>query len=76
MKRVFFGLLALGAGVGALHFLGRWLQIRDSTACNGDARCQQRVQWGGESRRDREKTIGLFLLAGFAVWQAGGRDHG
>ena len=76
MKRIFFGLQALAAGVGCLHFLSRWLQIRDSTACFTDPRCQQRVQRGGEQRSDREKAIGLFALAGISIWVAASRGHG
>lgn len=76
MKRLVYGLLALASGVCAVHFLGRWLQLRDTTACYGDPRCQQRVQWGGQTRGDREKTIALFGLCGVFVWLAASRDHG
>ena len=76
MKRLFFGLLALASGLGALHFLSRWLQISDSTACYGDPRCQHQVQRGGQTRGDREKSIGLFVLAGVFIWVAGSRGHG
>jgi hypothetical protein len=75
MRRIFFGLVALGAGVGALHFTGRWLQVRDSSGCFGDANCQRRVQRGGDTRNDRQLAIGLFVLTGLSVWIAAGREH-
>jgi hypothetical protein len=76
MRRLFFGLVALAAGVGALHFLSRWLQIRDSSACMTDPRCQQRVQRGGEQGSDRQKAIALFALAGISIWVSASRSHG
>lgn len=74
MRRIFFGLLAIGSGLVALHFTSKWLQIRDATGCYTDAECQHRVQRGGETHSDKQMAIGLFALAGISIWIAGGRD--
>ena len=74
MKRIFFGLLAIGAGLGALHFTSRWLQVSDSTGCYGDNACMHRVQRGGTTRSDRQVAIGLFVLCGISVWLVAGSD--
>ena len=75
MRRIFFGIVALGAGIAALHFTSRWLQVKDSSGCMTDPRCQERVQRGGTTRDDRRTAIGLFVLAGVCVWLASGKDH-
>lgn len=74
MRRIFFGVVGIGAGLAAIHFAGRFLQVRESSGCYGDPRCMQMVQRGGETRSDRQYAIGLFVLAGVCIWMAAGKD--
>jgi hypothetical protein len=75
MKRALFGLLGIACGLGALHFLQGWLRVGSALHCYGNSRCLEAVQRGTDTTGDRQKTIGLFALAGLFVWMAGSSQH-
>ncbi|MBS2031937.1 MAG: hypothetical protein JST54_28830 [Deltaproteobacteria bacterium] len=75
MRRIFFGMCALGSGLAALHFTSRWLQLKDTSDCMGDASCEHMALRGGVTHNDRQVAIGLFVLTGICVWVASGKDH-
>jgi hypothetical protein len=75
VRRVFFGIAAIASGLVAVHFAARWLQLKDTTGCYGDADCQHRVMRGGDSVRDKQYAIGLFALAGVCAWMVAGKEQ-
>ena len=70
MKRALYGMLGIACGLGALHFLQGWLRVSSAVGCYGNASCLESIQRGHDTTGDRQKTIALFVLAGFFVWSA------